>query len=113
MPFTSKERDLIRRELCRHFGEDPSVADGILLRTWRGGEHKGEPKLPPAIQTMLERGLVEIRPARFGARAFFTPAGLAELRELVQDRRAMDSDRFGHLRRELGIDAGETAGAAG
>ena len=37
--FTTKERDLIRRELCRHFGQDPRIADGIFLRTWRGGEH--------------------------------------------------------------------------
>jgi hypothetical protein len=108
MPFTTKERDLLRRELCRHFGEDPRIADGIFLRTWRGGERKGEPKIPPAAQTMLDRGLVEIRPARFGARAFFTEAGLRELRELVRDRRAMDPERFGHLRRELGIDPVES-----
>src|SRR5205814_4058582 len=75
MPFTTKERDLLRRELCRHFGEDPRIADGIFLRTWRGGERKGEAKIPPAIQTMMDRGLVEIRPARLGARAFFTEAG--------------------------------------
>ena len=30
--FTPRERELIRREFCRHFGQDPSVADGILLR---------------------------------------------------------------------------------
>ena len=49
MPFTSKERDLLRRELCRHFGQAPRIADGIFVRTWRGGEHKGLPKIPPAI----------------------------------------------------------------
>src|SRR5690242_4145423 len=78
MPFTIKERDLLRRELCRHFGEDPSIADGIFLRTWRAGDRKNQPKIPAAVQTMLERGLVEIRPARLGARAFFTEAGLRE-----------------------------------
>ena len=31
--FTAKERDLIRRELCRHFGQDPRIADGIFLRS--------------------------------------------------------------------------------
>jgi hypothetical protein len=105
MPFTPKERDLLRRELCRHFGQDPRIADGIFLRAWRAGERKGEARIPPAVQTMMDRGLVEIRPARLGAGAFFTEAGLRELRELVRDRRAMDPERFGHLRRELGIEA--------
>jgi len=60
---------------------------------------------------MLERGLVEVRPGRFGLRAFFTGAGLAALRLLLQDRRAMDPARFVHLRRELGIEAAEDTGA--
>src|SRR5690349_2351196 len=101
MPFTTKERDLLRRELCQHFGEDPSIADGIFLRTWRAGERKKEPKIPAAVQTMIDRGLVRIAPGRMGPRAFFTEAGLQELRELLQDQRAMDPERFGHLRREL------------
>ena len=104
MPLTTKERDLLRRELCRHFGEDPSIADGIFLRTWRAGERRNQPKIPPAVQTMLDRGLVEIKPARLGARAFFTEAGIQELRALLRDRRAMDPERFAHLRRELGLD---------
>ena len=110
--FTPRERDLIRREFCPHFGQDPSIANGIFLRTWRGGERAGEPKIPAAVQSMLERGLVEIRPARLGARAFFTMAGLQELRALLQDRRAMEPERFAHLRRELGLDAGEETVAA-
>jgi len=102
-PFTAAERELLRRELCRHFGEDPRVADGIFLRTWRGGERRNQPKIPPAVQTMLERGLLEVRTTIRGPRAFFTEAGLAALRQLVIDRRAMDPDRFGHLRIELGL----------
>ena len=104
-PYTAPERDLLRRELCRHFGEDPSIADGIFLRTWRGGERRNQPKIPPAVQTMLERGLVEVRTTNRGPRAFFTEAGLAALRQLVLDRRAMDPERFAHLRAELGLDA--------
>jgi len=102
-PFTKPERDLLRRELCRHFGEDPVIADGIFLRTWRSGERKGEPKIPPAMQTMLDRGLMEVRVSQRGPRAFFTEAGLIALRQLVLDRRAMDPARFGHLRAELGL----------
>ena len=54
---------------------------------------------------MLERGLVELRTTNRGPRAFFTEAGSTALRELVLDRRAMDPERFGHLRTELGLDA--------
>jgi hypothetical protein len=107
--FMPRERELIRREFCRHFGQDPSIADGIFLRTWHSGPHKGAPKIPPTVQGLLDRGLVEIGPGRFGLRAFFTEAGLKELRALLQDRRAMNPERFGHLRRELGLDAGEGA----
>jgi hypothetical protein len=112
MPFTARERELIRREFCRHFGQDPAIADGIFLRTWRSGPLKDQPKIPPTVQSMLDRGLVQVGPGRMGPRAFFTEAGLEELRALLRDRRAMAPARFGHLRRELGIDAGEEGAAA-
>jgi len=105
--FTPRERELIRREFCRHFGQDPSVADGVFLRTWHSGPRRGQPKIPLAVQSLLDRGLVTIGPGRYGPRALFTGAGLSELRALLQDRRAMDPERFAHLRRELGLDAGE------
>ena len=79
----------------------------MFIRTWRTGEREGQPKIPPAVQSMLDRGLVEIRPARLGATALFTEEGLRDLRVLLQDRRAMDPERFGHLRRELGLDCDE------
>jgi hypothetical protein len=56
---------------------------------------------------MMERGLMELRTTNRGPRAFFTEAGLAALRLLVLDRRAMDPARFAHLRRELGLDEPE------
>jgi hypothetical protein len=111
-PFTAEERDLIRHEMVMRFGQYPSIADGLFLRAWRGGEHKDEPKIPPAVRTMLARGLVELRPGPIGHRAFFTEAGLAALRRLLEDRRAMDPARFAHLRRELGLDAPEEDGPA-
>ena len=64
-----------------------------------------QPKIPPVVQGLLDRGLVEVGAGRMGPRAFFTEAGLKELHALLQDRRAMDPERFGHLRRELGLDA--------
>ena len=54
---------------------------------------------------MLERGLVELHTTSRGPRAFFTEAGQVALRQLVLDRRAMDPERFGHLRVELGFEA--------
>lgn len=103
--FTAAERDLIRREFHPRFGQDPSVADGIMLRTWRGGPNAGQPKLPPAVQSLLARGLVEVRIDGRWPTAQFTEAGLAALRHLAQDRRALDPARYGHVRRELGVEA--------
>jgi hypothetical protein len=56
------------------------------------------------IQTMLDRGLVRIGTNPMGrAAAFFTEAGLEGLRVLLRDSRAMDSERYDYLRRELGV----------
>jgi hypothetical protein len=101
--FTARERQLIRQEMSQHFGQYPSLADGIFLRTWRGGPQKNQPKIPPAVQSMMDRGLVEIRNSARGPRAFFTEAGLEKLRRLLLDRRYMDPERFAHLRQELGL----------
>jgi hypothetical protein len=104
-PFTQQERDLIRIEMMPRFGQDPELANGLFLRTWRAGPQKGQPKIPFAIQSMLDRGLVEIRTNPMGRpAAYFTEAGLDGLRQLLQDRRVMNPERFAHLRRELGMD---------
>lgn len=103
--FTSPERDLIRRELHPRFGQDPAVADGIMLRTWRGGPNAGQPKLPPAVRTMIERGLAEVHTGGRWPTAHFTAGGLAALRQLAQDRRAIDPARYANVWRELGVDA--------
>jgi hypothetical protein len=103
-PFTAPERELIRRELHTRFGQDPSVADGIMLRTWRGGPDAGRPKVPPAVQSMIERGLVEVRTDGRWPTAQFTRAVLDALRQLAQDRRALDPASYAHVRREFGLD---------
>src|SRR3954462_7885092 len=92
--FTQQERDLIRLELMPRFGQEPDLANGLFLRTWRAGPQKDQPKIPKAIQTMLDRGLVEIRPNPMGRpAAFFTEAGMEGLRVLLRDSRAMESER--------------------
>lgn len=106
-PFTPAERELIRREFGQRFGQDPGLADGFFLRVWRTGPRASQPKVPKAMEGLIARGLVAVSPeppSILGTRAFFTPAGLEALRALLRDRRAMDPERYGHLRRELGLD---------
>jgi hypothetical protein len=86
-PFTPQEREYIRRELDMFFGTLPSVAEGFQLRTWRGGPLAGQPKVPPPVRTMVERGLVEIMSGTRLPKVQFSEAGLAALRLLVLERR--------------------------
>lgn len=110
-PFDARERDLIRREFGVHFGQPSHLADGMLLRTWRSGPEKNQPKLPPAVRSMMARGLVEVRHGPRGFRAYFTEAGLAAVRVLLLSPRLMDPVAFGHLHQEVGFSEGaEPAG---
>ena len=105
-PFDAREREYIRRELDIFFGTLPSVAEGFQLRTWRTGPHAGNPKVPPALRSMVDRGLMEIRTGTglFACRAFFTETGVAALRRLIMDRRYMNFQKFAHVRAELGFE---------
>jgi hypothetical protein len=60
MAFTPAERDYIRREFDMFFSTFPTVAEGFQLKTWRTGPHAGQPKLPPAARSLLDRGLVRL-----------------------------------------------------
>jgi hypothetical protein len=100
-PFDAGERDLIRREFAVQFGQAASLTEGIRLRTWQSGPQKDQPKLPAAVQSMLARGLVEVKLGGYGPRACFTAAGIAALRRLAADRRLLDPQAFAHLHREL------------
>jgi hypothetical protein len=104
--FDPAERTWIRRELGSHFGGTQDIAQGFLLKTWKSGSGKGQARPGPAVRTMVERGLVEIRPVGLGFRAFFTEAGLDGLRVLLDDRRAMDPAEFGHIRSQLRLPPG-------
>jgi hypothetical protein len=106
LPFDTAERALLRFEFFPRFGQAPSLANGIWLRTWRSGAKAGQPKIPAAAASMLARGLLELRPAAGtgGTRAYFTDAGYAALRLLAQDRRALDPKQYAHVRQELGLE---------
>ncbi len=110
--LTTAERALIRLAFMVRFGQEPRLADGIWLRTWQGGPLAGQPKVPPAVASLLARGLVVLGPDRIGARARFTPDGYAALRRLAEDRRALDRAEYAHVLRELeGMQTGSTAAA--
>ena len=101
--LTAGERDYIRRELDMFFSSLPTVAEGFQLRTWRGGAKVGQPKVPPAGQSMLDRGLMRLDIERRPPRLLFTEAGLAALRIMMSDRRRADPKKFMHIRQELGL----------
>jgi hypothetical protein len=87
------------------FSTLPTVAGGVLLKTWRGGQQAGQPKLPPAAKGLLERGLMRLDTGQRLPRLFFTEAGMAELRKMMSDRRFADPKKFAHVRQELGLDS--------
>jgi hypothetical protein len=109
--LTTAERDLLRRELYVRFGSPPRLADDIHLRVWRAGPLAGQPKVPAAVQSMVDRGLMVVRAlSPHMARAYFTDAGLAALRWLAAQRRGLDPVQFAHVRPELETEAKELAG---
>jgi len=102
--FTPAERDYIRRELDMFFSTLPSVAEGFHLKTWRGGPQAGQPKVPQAARGLLERRLMRLDATTRWPRLFFTDAGLAPLRAMMDDRRFADPAKLAHVRQELGLD---------
>ncbi|WP_159014564.1 hypothetical protein [Acidisoma sp. S159] len=102
--FTPGERDYIRRELDMFFSTYPTVAEGFMIKTWRGGVDAGKPKLSPVAKGLIDRGLMRLDTGSRAPRLFFTAEGLAELRAMMTDRRFADPKKFQHIRQELGID---------
>ena len=44
-------------------------------------------------------------------RLFFTELGIVALRQMMTDRRLADPVKFAHVRRELGVDPGQSEAA--
>jgi hypothetical protein len=102
--FTSGERAYIRGELDQFMSTLPTVAEGFMLKTWRGGPKARQPKLSAIAQGLVERGLMRLDPVARPPRLFFTEVGLVALREMMADRRFADPRKFAHIRQELGIE---------
>jgi hypothetical protein len=110
--FTAAERVYIRSELDRYFTTLPTVAEGLMLRTWKTGPRAGQPKLGPAAQSLLDRRFVSLDPQSRPPRLFFTVIGLTAVRTMMRDHRFADPENFAHVRVELGIDSPTEAKAA-
>ncbi|HET6235313.1 MAG TPA: hypothetical protein VFE41_10165 [Acetobacteraceae bacterium] len=102
--FTPRERAYIRGELDQFMSTLPTVAEGFMLKTWRGGPNARQPKLSATAQDLVKRGLMRLDSAVRPPRLFFTEAGLAALREMMADGRFADPRKFAHIRQELGIE---------
>ncbi len=99
--LTSAERELVRREFMSGFGDAVSINDGFHLKRWATGPKKGQPKLSPAVQGLIERGLITVDDVGFWPRARFTARGFQALKRMATDRRALDPERHRQLIDEL------------
>ncbi len=101
--FTSKDRELLRMEFMDRFGSAVSIHDGFWVKRWSTGPRKGQPKLSPALASLIERDLLRVVDAESGLpRACFTAAGLRALIALAEDRRAFQPpERYSHLLAEI------------
>jgi hypothetical protein len=82
----------------------PTVAEGFPLKPGRGRPQAGQPKLPPAAKSLLERGLARLNATSRLPRLFFTEPGLQALRVMMADRRLANPAKFAQVRQELGLD---------
>ena len=112
LDFIATERDLIRREFMLRFSAARSIHDGILLRRWSTGERKGQPKVPAAVQSMLDRGLVSLADLdKPWPTATFTTRGFAALKRMAADRRAFNLKDHEQLLNEVAAMTGADDGS--
>jgi hypothetical protein len=87
--FTRKDRDLMRLEFMQRFGSATSIHEGMLVRRWKSGPLKEQPKVSAGVQSLIDRGLVTLVDDGSGfPRARFTEAGLRALVAMADDPRA-------------------------
>jgi 2-hydroxychromene-2-carboxylate isomerase len=74
------------------------------LKNWRTDPKLGQPKLAPAAESLVERGLMRLDATLRPPRLSFTEPGLVALRAMMADRRLANPAQSTHVRQELGID---------
>src|SRR3954462_14916945 len=102
--FTKKDRDLMRLEFMQRFGSATSIHEGMLVRRWKSGPLKHQPKVSAGMQSLIDRGLATlVDDGSSFPRARFTEAGLRALIAMADDPRAFQSpDRYACLLPEIG-----------
>src|SRR3954469_12217991 len=87
--FTRKDRDLMRLEFMQRFGSATSIHEGMLVKRWKSGPLKEQPKVSTGMQSLIDRGLAMLVDdgSRF-PRARFTEAGLRALVAMADNPRA-------------------------
>ncbi|HYH37649.1 MAG TPA: hypothetical protein VD860_05465 [Azospirillum sp.] len=100
--FSPQERDAIRREFMIRLSEARSIHDGFLVKRWATGPRKGEPKPSATVQSLLDKGFLEMRDdGSHWLKATFTDQGYAALKRLTADTRALPPKDFQPLLDEL------------
>ncbi len=99
--LTYAERAVIRQHFLSREVGTPSIYNGFPLRRWAGGPNKGQPKLPNAVQTMYDRGLIVIADSGSSLVAKFTNRGLLALKRSAADPRAFELKFYWKLHAEL------------
>ena len=100
--FTEVELEFLKRRFDVQFGEAPAVLDGVLLKTWKSGSEKGRPKIPVAVQSLLDRNLMIVISAEGRMPvAKFTETGLSALAYVLEKDHVFSNGRFPHLRSQL------------
>jgi len=103
MEFTAAERAYIRRELDQVLSSWPNVADGFLLKVWKTGSKAGQPKLSPPAESLVGRGMMEVKQGATWPTLSFTLTGLDALRRMMADAKLANPVIFAHVRKELGL----------
>lgn len=93
------------------FGHPPPSAEGIFLHVWRSGPLAGQLKVPAAVQSMMDRGLMVVRAGSpHMAHVYLTEADLDALCWLAAQRRGLNPVQFAYVRQKLGMGAPDPTG---
>lgn len=105
--LAATEREFLRLAFHPRFGRSRGLRRASSSASGVPGRGRGNPGFLKPCRGLIARGLVVISPEPptiLGTAAFFTVDGLEAMRWRLRDRRAMDPECCGHLRRQFGFD---------
>lgn len=84
------------------YGGIRSLHEGIMVRRWETGPNQGKPKPTAAVQSMLDRSLLMlVDDGAHWLKATFSAVGIAALRLMASDMRALPQEECQQLLDEL------------